>query len=239
MSPRRAGQRPTLPPKPAGPRGRRSAYSRGGCAARRWGVGGLAKRRCGIRQPRIRGGTECGKKAGLVPPKRPFPLPDFRVEGGCQGEGCRGEGRRGEPILPVPRAALSVEVRAAHTDRRVQRRGHAERDPPGTRRRAARLRERRCARRPPVRSEATQPDDGAVVSAMIGQAVSWSPLESGMDAQRRRGTGRREADPEGAKRSSPVRAARRQPARVARVSGANRRVCRHAVAGELREPATG
>jgi hypothetical protein len=39
-----------------------------------------------------------------------------------------------------------------------------------------------------MQGEERQPDDGAVVSAMIGQAVSWSPLESGVDAQRRRGT---------------------------------------------------
>jgi hypothetical protein len=140
--------------------------------------------------------------------------------GGMPGRGVQGRGPAGGTNpAGAARRALG-QVRAAHTYRRAQRRGHAERDPPGTRRRAARLRERRCARRPPVRSEATQPDDGAVVSAMIGQAVSWSPLESGMDAQRRRGTGRREADPEGAKRSSPVRAARRQPARAACVSGA-------------------
>ena len=79
------------------------------------GMGGLAKRRCGIRQPgaapAAEGGAQYGKKAGLVPPKRVSPLPDFRVEGGCPEEGCRGETRRGEPILSVPPAALSVKVR--------------------------------------------------------------------------------------------------------------------------------
>ena len=69
----------------------------------------MAKRRSGPRQPE--GRREPEKAAGLVPPKRVSPLPCSILEGGCPEEGCRGETLRGETILPVPRAAHSVEVR--------------------------------------------------------------------------------------------------------------------------------
>ena len=71
----------------------------------------MAKRRSGPRQPEGRRATE--NAAGLVPPKRVSPLPCSMLEGGCPEEGCRGETRRGEPVLPGPRAALSVGSRVA------------------------------------------------------------------------------------------------------------------------------
>ena len=95
VSLRRAVPRPTLsPPKKGRAHAGGSAYSRGLREHGPGGMGGLAKRRCGIRLPAAaiaaRAAPLCGKKAGLVPPKRVFPLPDFHFGGGMPGRGVQG-----------------------------------------------------------------------------------------------------------------------------------------------------